>query len=370
MIVAGLFGMTLKFTECTLGQMYRRVDALGKVSGGPMHYLKDGLAELGWPRLGKLLSLLFLVLCIANSGGGGNVFQVNQSLDAVVEVIPGLERARWIYGLALAAAVGCVVLGGIRRIAVATETIVPLMCGLYLAGCFIVLARHTDELPGAVGSILVGAFSPDAAYGGFVGVLVQGIRRATFSSEAGTGSASIAHAAARTGSSVREGIVALLEPFVDTVVVCTITALVIVVTGAYIDPGADFAAARAAEEGARLTSLAMGREVSWFPYVLALVVVLFAFSTILTWTYYGERCVCLLLGERAAFPYRVLAVATVFLGSMVSAGNARNLSDLALLSMSFPNLLGIYFLLPKVRRALQAYWRRYESGPTLSGSEQ
>jgi len=362
MIVAGLFGMTLKFTECTLGQMYRRIDAAGRVSGGPMHYLAHGLGELGLPRLGRVLATVFLVLCIANSLGGGNLFQVTQSLAAVQESLPFLRESGWVYGTVLGVAVAAVVLGGIRRIARATEAIVPLMCGGYLLVVGTILARHWAELPGALASIVRGAFDPGAAYGGFLGVLVQGIRRATFSNEAGIGSASIAHAAARTDEPVREGIVALLEPFVDTVVVCTMTALVIVVTGAHASGDPAFAAARASEEGARLTSLALGAELSFAPHLLAAIVLLFALSTVLTWSYYGERCVCLLVGERGALPYRLLAVGVTWLGSFVAAGNAKDLSDSCLLAMSLPNLLGLYILAPRVRRALDDYWERFGSG--------
>lgn len=359
MVVAGLLGMTLKFTECTLGQMYRRIDAAGRVSGGPMHYLADGLAELGHRRLGRVLAGAFLVLCVGNSLGGGNLFQVSQSLSAVEQSVPGLREARWVYGLALAGLVAAVVLGGIRRIARATERIVPLMCAAYLVLVIGVLLVHATELPAALATIVSGAFSPSAAYGGFLGVLVQGIRRATFSNEAGIGSAAIAHAAARTNEPVREGIVALLEPFVDTVVVCTMTALAIVITGAHADPDPAFAAARAADQGARLTSLALGAELAFAPHLLSGIVVLFALSTILTWSYYGERCVCRLVGERGAVPYRLLAVAVTLLGSLVTAGNAKDLSDTLLLSMSVPNLIGLYLLAPRVRRALDDYWARF-----------
>jgi AGCS family alanine or glycine:cation symporter len=369
MIVAGLLGMTLKFTECTLGQIHRKIDAEGRVSGGPMHYLADGLAARGLPRLGRLLATLFLVLCIFSSFGGGNLFQVSQSLSAVEECVPALRAAGGLYGAVLAAAVAGVILGGIRRIALATEAIVPLMCGSYLLLALVILARHWSELPAALLAILRGAFQPEAAYGGFLGVLVQGVRRAAFSNEAGVGSASIAHAAAKTDEPVREGLVALLEPFIDTVVVCTLTALVIVVTGAHANPDPAFAAARASDEGARLTSLALRAEFAFAPYLLAAVVVLFALSTVLTWSYYGERCVCLLVGERGALPYRLAAVAVTWLGALVAAGNAKDLSDYCLLSMSVPNLLGLYLLGPSVRRALDDYWQRFEKvrGPERRG---
>ncbi len=362
MIVAGLFGMTLKFTECTLGQMYRVVDENGRVSGGPMRYLRHGLADVGWPRLGRTLAFLFLLICLGASVGGGNVFQVNQSLDAAAEVFTGLDERRWIYGLVMAGAAALVILGGIRSIAKAADRIVPAMCLLYLTLALVVIARHAGEVPSAFASIITGAFTPDAAYGGFFGVLARGFRRATFSNEAGTGSAAIAHAAARTDEPVREGIVSLLEPFIDTVCVCTITALMILVTGAHVDPDPAMAAAREAEEGARLTLLAVGGEIAFARYLLVGVVVAFAFSTLITWSYYGERCARELFGDRGSRPYRWLFVAFVFIGSQVQAGNAKSLSDTLLLGLALPNVLGLYFLMPRVRRALEDYWRRYRAG--------
>lgn len=362
MIVAGLFGMALKFTECTLGQLHRKVDPSGRVSGGPMHYLRDGLAQVGRPRLGRILALVFTLTCLGASFGGGNVFQINQSLDAVGEVFPVVERHRWVYGALLAAATGFVVLGGIRSIARTAERIVPLMCLLYLVMAAAVLVLRFEEVPQALHSIVRGAFTDDAAYGGFFGVLARGFRRAAFSNEAGTGSAAIAHAAARTDEPVREGIVALLEPFLDTVCVCTVTALVILVTGAHVDPDPALAAARQSGEGARLTLLALSGELAWTRYLLALVVVAFAFSTVITWSYYGERCARELLGPRASLPYRILFVAFVFVGSQVQAGNAKNLSDTLLLGLALPNVLGLYFLLPRVRGELDGYLARLRRG--------
>jgi len=355
MIIAGLIGMSTKFTECTLGQMYRKIDSMGVVSGGPMHYLRDGLAEKGVAGLGKILAVLFAVLCIFASFGGGNMFQVVQSKGAIAQTIPFLEDNGWVYGLVMSVLGGIVIIGGIKSIARVTEKIVPFMCGVYVVAALFVIFVNFSHVPDAFGAIVTGAFAPDAAFGGFIGVLVQGFRRAAFSNEAGVGSAAIAHSAARTEEPVREGIVALLEPFIDTVVVCTITALVIVITGAYSNEGADFVAARAGGDGAQLTSLAFQQSISWFPYVLSLAVFLFAFSTMISWSYYGERCFVSLFGPRSSLVYKILFLIFTFLGSVASATNILDFSDLMILAMSFPNILGCYFLAGKVRGKLNEY---------------
>ncbi|MGD9854899.1 MAG: alanine/glycine:cation symporter family protein [Planctomycetaceae bacterium] len=360
MIVAGLLGMSSKFAECTLGQKYREVRPDGRVMGGAMFYLSKGLAELGLKPLGMVLAILFAVLCIGASFGGGCAFQVNQSLNAVQETVPFLKDNRWAYGLVMAIFVGLVILGGIRRIAKTAEKIVPLMCGLYVLACLFILLKNAAHIPDALREIVSGAFSPAAAYGGVVGVLVQGFKRAAFSNEAGVGSAAIAHSAARTKYPVREGIVALLEPFIDTVVVCTMTALVIVITGAYANP--DYAGFIEKNNGAGLTSAAMQKEIAWFPYVLSIAVVLFAYSTMISWSYYGERCWAYLFGDRSSMVYRVIFLAAVFLGSIVSSTNVLDLSDLMILGMAFPNILGVVLLSPGIKRDLNDYWSRYKAG--------
>lgn len=361
MIVAGLFGMTAKFTECSLGQMYRDVDASGRnVLGGPVQYLSKGLAGLGWPTLGRALAVLFAVLCIGGSLGGGNSFQVNQSMNALQETIPFLADAPWAYGVIMTALVGIVILGGITRIANVADTIVPLMAGVYILGCLTVIGLNAAVVPDALASIVRQAFSPDAAYGGFIGVLVVGFQRAAFSNEAGAGSAAIAHSAAKTKYPVREGIVALLEPFIDTVVICTMTALVITITGAYNNPA--YADLVANSQGAALTSRAFGQHVSWFPYVLSISVFLFAYSTMISWSYYGERCAVWLFGAGASTPYRLLFLVFAFLGSITTSINVLNFGDLMILGMALPNLLGVLALSGQVRRALDAYWRDLQSG--------
>jgi AGCS family alanine or glycine:cation symporter len=289
------------------------------------------------------------------------MFQVNQSMGAVAQTLPWINDYNWVYGLVLAASVAIVIIGGIKSIARTAERIVPFMCVVYVGGALVILVMHAAQIPAAFATIVAGAFTPEAQYGGFIGVLAMGFRRAAFSNEAGVGSAAIAHSAARTEEPVREGIVALLEPFIDTVVVCTMTALVIVITGAYERPG-DFAIQREAGNGAALTSLAFGDTVSWFPYILTVAVILFAYSTMISWSYYGERCWVFLFGEGSSLTYKVVFCVFVFLGSIVSAMNVMEFGDTMILAMAFPNMLGMYFLAPKVKAALDTYLRKLKAG--------
>ncbi len=360
MIVAGLIGMSAKFAECTLGQKYRQVRSDGHVMGGAMYYLSNGLGELGWGKTGKVLAALFAVLCIGGSLGGGNTFQVNQSMGALQESMPFLVAYPWVYGLAMAILVGVVIIGGIKRIAEVAEKIVPSMVGVYMLAALYILFDNFSVIPTAFAAIIDGAFTPEAGYGGFIGVLVQGFRRAAFSNEAGAGSAAIAHSAARTPYPVREGIVALLEPFIDTVVVCTMTALVIVITGSYNNP--DNAALIAGSNGAALTSRAFGQHISWFPYILGVCVLLFAFSTMISWSYYGERCWTYLVGDGKSRIFQFVFVIFTFLGSVITAQNILDFGDLMILGMAFPNLVGVLLLSGGVRRDLYAYWGMYKRG--------
>ena len=287
MICAGLLGMASKFAECTLGQMYRQVRSDGSVMGGAMYYLSVGLKEKHLGPIGLVLAVLFAILCMGGSLAGGNAFQVSQSLGALKQSFPSLEGSEWVYGLIMTTFVAIVILGGIRRIAATAEKIVPFMCALYVVGCLYVLISNLGHVGPAFSQIVDGAFTLEAGWGGLIGVLVVGFQRAAFSNEAGIGSAAIAHSAARTPYAVREGIVALLEPFIDTVVVCTMTALVIVITGAYQNP--DYAQYVTGNDGAALTSVALRDSIgSWAPYVLSVAVVLFAYSTMIAWSYYGE----------------------------------------------------------------------------------
>ncbi len=319
MILAGILGMSSKFTECTLAQIYRVIRKDGHVMGGPMEYLSTGLKEKGLPRLGKVLSITFALMCIGGAFGGGSSFQVNQSLNAIKETFPFFVDYAWVYGVVMAILVGIVIIGGIKRIANVAEKIVPSMCGIYVLACLYILFTHFSEIPMAFGLIFSKALTLEAGIGGFVGTLVYGFQRAAFSNEAGIGSAAIAHSCAKTKYPVREGIVSLLEPFIDTVIVCTMTALVIVITGAYNNP--EFADLINTNQGAALTSRAFGEKLTWFPYVLSVAVWLFAFSTIISWSYYGERCFSFLFGEKYSMVYKSMLLVVIFLGSITTATN-------------------------------------------------
>jgi AGCS family alanine or glycine:cation symporter len=365
MILAGLLGMSSKFAECSLSQMYRKVAPDGTVSGGPMHYLYAGLKEirLGPIRfgpMGAVLAVLFALVCMGGSFGGGCAFQVGQSLEALRAQVSFLDQYPWIYGLVMVVLVGIVIIGGIRRIAATAEKIVPLMCIVYVAAAVYILLAHFTKIPAALALIVDNAFTPDAAYGGFLGVLVIGIKRAAFSNEAGIGSAAIAHAAAKTAEPIREGIVASLGPFIDTVIICTMTGLVIVITGAYADP--EYAELISGDRGAPLTAEAFRSVLGWFPYVLTLAVVLFAYSTMISWSYYGERCWSHLFGRQSSLVYKLVFLGFVFLASIVKAKNIIDFADLMILSMAFPNILGVMLLSGRIRRALDNYWRRYKAG--------
>ncbi|MBI4882088.1 MAG: alanine:cation symporter family protein [Planctomycetes bacterium] len=365
MIAAGLFGMTLKFTECTLGQRYRKIDAAGRVSGGPMHYLSAGLKKRGLGGLGAVLAFLFIVFCIGGSLAGGNAFQVRQSLGILATQVPFFAAHGWVYGVIMAILTGIVIIGGIRRIAHTAEKIVPFMCIVYVLGCLAIIVGHLGHVPDACATMVSSAFSGDAVYGGIVGALIMGFRRAAFSNEAGVGSAAIAHSAAKTPFPVREGIVALLEPFIDTVVVCTMTALVIVITGAYDFTNPAYAGLIAAEEGAALTREAFASVpflAAWFPWVLLVAVVLFAYSTMISWSYYGERCFTMAFGQRWSLLYKLLFLFFVVLGSIITAGNVLEFGDTMILLMAFPNIIGLYILGGEVAGELREYEADLKAG--------
>ncbi len=360
MVLAGFFGMTSKFAEVTLAQMYREFRPDGHVLGGATQYLSKGFAEYGWAGLGKMLAILFAVFCVGASMGGGNAFQVSQALGAVQNVFPFFDTYPWVFGVFMGGAVALVIIGGIRSIARAAEAIVPTMVFIYLSACLYIILSHAADIPAALISIVHGAFSPTAVAGGFVGVLVVGFQRAAFSSEAGIGSAAIAHSAASVRYPVRQGFVALYEPFIDTVIICTMTALVIVLTGVWNAP--EYHHLVVASKGAALTAVAFGSVLSWFPVILSISVVLFAYSTMISWSYYGERCWTYVFGERFSMVYRILFVMVIVLASLVSAGNILDFSDLLLLSMAFPNFLALYLLQGKVAGALRDYMGKLKSG--------
>ncbi|MCG8377333.1 MAG: alanine:cation symporter family protein [Chlorobiales bacterium] len=359
MIFGGLFGMSSKFVECTLGVKYRKVREDGSVSGGPMYYLSKGFAEKGFSGLGKALAFFFAVMCIGGSLGGGNMFQANQAFKQAIIATGGeqslLYQQGWIFGLVMATLVGVVIIGGIKSIVRVTSKLVPVMVVIYICAALFIIFSHITLLPQAVMAILRGAFAPEALYGGVVGVMIQGFRRAAFSNEAGIGSAPIAHAAVKTDEPVTEGFVALLEPFLDTVVICTMTALVIIISGLYVEQGMD---------GIALTSRAFEQVIFWFPYILSVAVLLFAFSTMIAWSYYGLKAWTYIFGESAAsdVSYKLLFCVFIVLGSAMNLGSVIEFTDAMIFAMSFPNLVGLYLLAPGVKRDLDSYFDRLRQG--------
>lgn len=358
MILAGLLGMASKFTECTLGVKYRNEYEDGRVSGGPMYYLSKGLAEKGKPGLGKVLAILFAICCIGGAVGGGNMFQANQAFQQVVNVTGGensfLAGSGWLFGLVMAIIVGVVIIGGIKSIAKVTEKIVPFMAVIYVTAGMIIILSNITMVGDAFAQIFVGAFTGAGVAGGVVGALIQGFKRAAFSNEAGIGSAAIAHAAVRTKEPVTEGYVALLEPFIDTVVICTMTALVITISGE-LNSGLT---------GVELTSAAFASAFTWFPLILALAVVLFAFSTMLSWSYYGLKSWTYLVGEGKGkeIIFKLFFCLCVIVGASMSLGPVIDFSDSMIFAMAIPNIIGLYFLMPVVRGEINQYWAKIESG--------
>lgn len=354
-ILAGLLGMSSKFVECTLGVKYRDIASDGRVFGGPMSYLKKGLAKQNKGKLGKILAVIFAVLCVGASFGGGNMFQANQAFEAVAGQIPALIGNGFYFGVVISILVAAVIIGGIQSIAKVTEKIVPFMASIYVVACLVVIGINIENIGPAFSAIFEGAFNPSAIKGGVIGVLVVGFQRAAFSNEAGVGSAAIAHSAAKTNNPPSEGFVSLLEPFIDTVVVCTLTALVLIFTGKHEVVGLG---------GSQLTSDAFGTVISWFPYVLSLAIFLFAFSTMISWSYYGMRAWSYLFGKskKAEMIYKMFFLIFVVIGASVSLGAVLDFSDMMILAMSFPNIIGLYLMSGEVREDLREYFRKLKMG--------
>jgi AGCS family alanine or glycine:cation symporter len=356
MIIAGLLGMASKFVECALGVRYRTIDENGVVYGGPMYYLSRGLKEKGMGGIGKVLAALFAVLCIGGSLGGGNMFQVNQAASQFIS-LPIINDSfladnNWVFGLIMAVLVGAVILGGITSIVKVTEMIVPFMCILYVICALIVIGANYVQIPEAFYAIYDGAFNGNAMFGGAIGAMIMGFRRAAFSNEAGVGSAAIAHSAVKTKIPVTEGFVASLEPFVDTVVVCTMTALVIIISGTYLDSGIN--------DGIALTSRSFATVIEWFPILLSVAVILFAFSTMISWSYYGLKAWTYLFGasKSIANAYKLLFCIFIVIGSAMNLSAIVGFSDAMIFAMSVPNIIGLYFLVPIVKKEMDVFLTR------------
>ena len=371
MIVCGLIGMATKFVECTLGVKYRDVGEDGTIYGGPMYYLSKGLKERGFAGVGKVLAGVFAVLCVGASFGGGNAFQSNQATVQITSML-GIQGGSmgFFIGVILAILVGIVIIGGIKRIASITEKIVPFMAGIYVLASLIIIFANIKYIGDAFGLIFEGAFSPMAGLGGLMGVLIVGFQRAAFSNEAGAGSAAIAHSAVKTKYPASEGVVALLEPFIDTVVICTMTALVIIffnIDGTNLQSVFNYGAVEGSNVmitatgeqlgGVDLTSMAFDSVIPGFSYILTIAIVLFAFSTMISWSYYGLQSWKYLFckGKTADLVYKILFLLFVVVGAAATLDAVIKFSDAMILALVFPNMIGLFFLFPKVREEMKRY---------------
>jgi len=354
MILCGLLGMASKFTECTLGVKYRNEHEDGTVSGGPMYYLQKGFAENGYAKIGKFLAIGFAIMTIFATLGAGNMFQGNQANAMIVQTFGISDGYGWLTGIVFAALVGSVIIGGMPSIANVTSKLVPFMAVLYVAMAIIVLVSNYDQIGAAFAQIFEGAFTGAGVAGGFIGALIQGLKRATFSNEAGVGSAAIAHSAVKTNEPVTEGLVSLLEPFIDTVVICTMTALVITISG--MNTGE--------LSGVNLTAAAFTNTAGIFEYILALAVILFAFSTMISWSYYGLKAWTYLFGENKHTEnvYKVIFCIFVVIGSSISFSAVIDFADAALFAMSIFNIIGLYYLMPVIKKELKSFIARVDSG--------
>ncbi|EPJ43364.1 MAG: sodium:alanine symporter family protein [Osedax symbiont Rs1] len=359
MILCGLLGMASKFCECTLGVKYRTILPSGAVSGGPMYYLSRGFAEKGMGGLGKALAVGFALMCILGSFGGGNMFQANQAHAMLTYAFDVPSEYGVITGVVMAALVFSVIVGGMPSIASVTEKIVPWMAVLYVGMALVVIVANFEQIGAAFTAIFDGAFTGAGVVGGFIGALIQGLKRATFSNEAGVGSAAIAHSAVKTKEPVTEGLVSLLEPFIDTVVICTMTALVITIAGLNSAPfdGAGLT-------GVTLTAASFTETAEIFKYLLALAVIMFAFSTMISWSYYGLKAWTYLFGEgvTAELTFKIIFCFFVIVGATIQFGAVIDFSDAAIFAMSIFNIIGLYFLMPVVKQELASFVARVYSG--------
>ena len=347
-VIAGLLGMSSKFVECTLGVKYREIKNDGRVFGGPMNYLRYGLERRNKKTLGKILAYSFAILTILGCFGAGNMFQINQAFEQLSGQFTSLQGSGFWFGILSALLIGAVIIGGIKSIANVTSRVVPFMTILYVVACLIVIGMNIHNVGHAFSVIMEGAFSPDAMKGGVIGVIIVGFQRAVFSNEAGVGSAAIAHSTAKTNRPISEGFVSLLEPFLDTIIVCTLTALVIIFTGRHEVTGIS---------GSTLTSSAFGSVFSWMPYVLVVAIFLFAVSTIISWSYYGMRAWTFIFGKsvRSEMIFKLIYLCFIVLGASIGLGAVLDFSDMMLLAMAVPNVIGLYILSGEVSQDLKSY---------------
>jgi len=362
MIIAGILGMSLKFTEVTLSVKHRDFLPDGSIMGGGMEYLSKGLAEKGWGTLGKYLSIVFAFFLIMGAIGAGNTFQVSQALGVMQTHIPLLNDMPYLFGLALAGVTSLVIIGGITRIASVAEKIVPIMVIFYLMMVLWVLGTHFTQIPHAFGVIISEAFNPTSAGVGIFMAMAQGFQRAVFSNEAGMGSAGIAHAPAKVKYPIRQGLVSLYEPLIDTVIICTMTALVIVITGSYLGGTPELDSFIALNQGAAITSYAFGSVVSWFPNILGFAIFMFAFSTMITWSYYGERAWVYLFGSKSSIVYKLIFLSFIVIATVVETSTMVDFSSILFLALAIPNIFGLLMLSGDVKAMLKEYVEKLKSG--------
>ena len=366
LMLAGFLGMSTKFAECVLGVKYRKINPDGSISGGPMYYLEEGLKERNLAWLGKPIGYFYALAIVMGCMGIGNMFQSNQAFEQFVVVTGGddgfFANKGWLFGALLALLVGTVIIGGIRSIARVTGKLVPFMALTYVLGSLTVIFLNADRIPWAVSAIASEAFNPTAMSGGFLGVMIMGFQRAVFSNEAGIGSAAIAHSAVKTPEPVTEGFVALMEPFIDTVVICTLTALVILTT--VYEPEL----AGAGMQGIELTSRAFGSTLSWSTIPLSIIAIMFAFSTLLSWSYYGLKGWTYILGEsqKAELVFKTIFCLFAALGCMIQLDAVLDFSDALVFVIALPNILGLYILAPIIKRELKSYQERIASGEIVN----
>ena len=351
MIVMAFFGMTLKFVEVSLGHKYRIIHKDGTVSGGAIRYLSEGFSEKGFPKIGKMLAVVFAICCIGGSFGGGNMFQANQAFQQILEATGGkdsiLYGKAWLGGILFAFVVGLIIVGGIKSIGKVTEKLVPIMGIFYVVSCLYIICSNLTLVPETIEKIFLSAFSTDAGFGGIIGTMIAGIRRAVFSNESGIGSAPIAYAPAKSKNHLNPGFMSLLSPVIDTIVVCSMTALVIIITGSYLEFNQI--------EGVALTSRAFQTIAPWFPILLAFAISLFAISTLITWSYYGLTCWTFLFGQtkRNQYIFQFIFLFFTVVGTTMNLSSVINFSDAMIFAMSVPNIIGLYFLAPQLKNDLR-----------------
>lgn len=355
--IIAFFGMSMKFASSTFGQMFKQKTRTGEMLGGPMVYLTEMFKNTRFVLVGKVLGCFYAIMTIGASFGGGNLFQANQTYKIIADQHP--SASPWIVGIVLAFLAGVVLIGGIKKIGTVTSKLVPFMCGFYVLSCLAIVIANYHNIPSMFALIFKEAMNPDAAFGGAFAVMLVGIQRASFSNEAGLGSAAIAHSAAKTSEPVREGVVAMIGPVIDTHIVCTLTALALLITGAYAEPSV-------AGKGVEMTAYAFATLGDWAPYCLLIAICVFAYSTVISWSYYGERATVFLFdkkfGHNSVKFYRLLYVFIIIIGPVLNIGNVLDFADLMLLSIAFPNIIGMICFSGMLKAKADDYLARFKSG--------